>query len=121
MSPLVARLPPFIDSGSDGAYSVAFSPDGKIVAAGDSNGRAYLWNVATGKPVSTLSDSVSKGVNSVAFSPDGKVVAAGDCNGRAYLWNVATGKPVTYSLRLCQQGGELGRVQPGRQVRGRRR
>ena len=32
-------------------YSVAFSPDGKVVAAAGSNGVAYLWEPATGKAV----------------------------------------------------------------------
>ena len=51
MSPPAAQTATVTDSGSDGAYSVAFSPDGKILAVGDGNGRMYLWNVATGKPI----------------------------------------------------------------------
>jgi eukaryotic-like serine/threonine-protein kinase len=71
--------------------SVAFSPDGKTLAAGAVTGRTYVWDVATGKLAATLTDPSSKGVESVAFSPDGKTLAAGDFNGRTYLWNVATG------------------------------
>ena len=87
--------PTLADSGSKGVNSVAFSPDGKIVAAGDGNGRAYLWNVATGKPITSLADPGGSGVISVAFSPDDTTMAAGDNNGRTYLWNVVTGKLMT--------------------------
>ena len=83
-----------VDPASKGVESVAFSPDGKILAAGDFDGRVYLWNVASGGPTATLADPGSKGVGSVAFSPDGNILAAGDFNGRVYLWNAASGRLV---------------------------
>ena len=73
--------------------SVAFSPDGKTVAAGGSTGRTYLWEVGT-KRLTSVTDPGSEGVNSVAFSPDGKTLAAGDYNGSTYLWDIATAKLV---------------------------
>jgi serine/threonine protein kinase/sugar lactone lactonase YvrE len=78
------------------AYSVAFSPDGNILACGDdNNGSTYLWNVAAKRLlVATLPDPASEGVDSVAFSPDGKTLATGDANGSTYLWNVATEKMI---------------------------
>ena len=81
------------DPGSQGVDSVAFSPDGTLVAAGDSDGTTYLWNVSSGKPVGTLTDPGSDAsVNSVAFSPDGTLLAAGDDDNSAYLWSLATRK-----------------------------
>jgi serine/threonine protein kinase len=85
------------DPGTDGISDVAFSRDGEVVAAADNNGRTYLWSVATGGLIATLTapDRNSSKNNDalwVAFSPDGKLVAVADANGHAYLWNAATHK-----------------------------
>jgi WD40 repeat protein len=60
---------------ADWVSSVAFSPDGKWLAAGTYQG-VRLWNVADKKDEGTL-PLKSGFVRSVAFSPDGKVLAAG--------------------------------------------
>ena len=74
--------------------SVAFSPDGKMLASGNTEGNVILWDVATrqriGQPLSTNTGSV----NSVAFSPDGKILASGSYN-TVVLWDVATRQPIT--------------------------
>ncbi len=60
-------------------YSVVFSPDGKIIAAGGGDGphgEVKLWDSATGKHLGDLPAS-SWQTTSVAFSNDGKVLASG--------------------------------------------
>ena len=71
--------------------SVAFSPDGHTLATGDRSGRTYLWDVAAGHPIATLTDPVFGSVSSVAFSPDGHTLATGGGDAGTYLWDVATG------------------------------
>ena len=67
----VARL----DGFPDWVSSVAFSPDGKLLAAG-SYESVRLWNVAEQSDVATL--PVTGGfARSLAFRPDGKVLAIG--------------------------------------------
>jgi sugar lactone lactonase YvrE len=70
----------------DWVTSVAFSPDGKLLAAGTYE-TVKLWDVAAKQEVAALK---TKGfVRSVAFSPDGKLLATGGYQ-NATLWNVAT-------------------------------
>ena len=56
--------------------SLAFSPDGKTLALGNSGGTIKLWDVPPGKERATLKGHTSP-VWSVAFSPDGKTLASG--------------------------------------------
>lgn len=71
---------------SRGVRSVAFSPDGKYVAAGDTNGHIDIWSASTHAQASTLADPGSRGVSSVAFNPGSSLIASGDANGHVYLW-----------------------------------
>jgi WD40 repeat protein len=53
--------------------AVAFSPDGKLLAAG-SYGRVTVWDLTTAKPVKVLTN-VLGAVNDLRFSPDGTLLA----------------------------------------------
>ena len=51
--------------------TVAWSPDGKTIATGDSHGELRFWNSADGKPVGQFGGS-RWGAWSARFSPDGR-------------------------------------------------
>jgi WD40 repeat protein len=73
-----------------GVTSVAFSPDGKLLASGSYGTTIKLWDVATGREIRTLQGHTDS-VCSVAFSPDGKILASGSWDNTIKLWDVATG------------------------------
>ena len=71
--------------------SIAYSPDGKLVASGSFDNTIKLWDVETGKELRTFYGHTGK-VMSVAFSPDGKLLASGGSDFVIRLWDVSTGK-----------------------------
>src|SRR5262245_2188918 len=70
--------------------TVAFSPDGKVIASGSADKTIKLWDAATGRELHSLSGH-SGWVNSVAFSPNGKTLVSCGGDASVKLWNVATG------------------------------
>jgi len=76
---------------SAGASSVAFSPDGKMLATGSIDKTIKLWEAATGRELRTLAGHAGF-VQSVVFSPDGKTLASGSWDKTIKLWEVATGR-----------------------------
>jgi len=70
--------------------SVAFSPDGNLLAASDINHEIHIWQVSDGKKLLTC--KVDEGwVWSVAFSPDSRILAS-SANRSVNLWDVQTGE-----------------------------
>src|SRR4051812_43301946 len=76
---------------TQGVNSLAFSPDGKILASGNKDSTVVHWDVDKGKITATLTGH-KFWVKSVAFAPDGKAVAAGGGDGTVVVWDVTTGK-----------------------------
>jgi WD40 repeat protein len=85
--------------------AVAFSLDGKTVAAGDNDGTVTLYETSTGKKQQRLGDGPKPlmdftvpCVGQILFSPDGKTLLAVDSYlaGKGYrklhLWDVTSGK-----------------------------
>ena len=76
-------------------YSVAFSPDGSMLASGEgwADYAIRLWDVVTGEQKLTFKGHTGN-VNSVAFSSDGSMLASGSGDSTIRLWDVATGKHI---------------------------
>jgi WD40 repeat protein len=64
-----------------------FSPDGRLVVAGATNGPARMWKVETGQ-LSLTFHGHSSGVREIAFSPDGSLLATVGADHRICVWDV---------------------------------
>jgi WD40 repeat protein len=77
---------------ADAVSSVAFSPDGALVATGSEDGSVRIWELE-GERVIVLAGHQGA-VNSVQFSPDGTRVATSSQDQTIRLWDVETGREV---------------------------
>ncbi len=70
----------------DEVRSVAFSPDGKILASSVKHGTVKLWDTETGANITTLENAGGP----VVFSPDGKLLASCGNVQEIKLWDLET-------------------------------
>lgn len=73
-----------------GEPAIAFSPDGRFLAAGYADWTVQLWNMTTFQPEGKPFNANAKPIRAVAFSPDGKLLATGNSDGTASLWDMTT-------------------------------
>jgi WD40 repeat protein len=100
------------DNRSGGFYSVAFSPDGRTLAMGETSGFIDLFDLGcvNGADAQTVSVDLrnvncagagarkplqghTEAVTSLSFSPDGQQLASSSGDRTVMIWDVATGKP----------------------------
>ncbi len=71
--------------------SVAFSPDGNLLASGGEFGRIHLMDPNTGKYIKRL-EGHSREVVAISFSADMRTFASGSKDGRVRIWDIASGE-----------------------------
>ncbi len=69
--------------------SIAFSPDGKLLATSSQDNSISIWDMSTRHPISKLSGH-TRAVYKVAFSPDGHRLASAGWDSVVRIWDVTT-------------------------------
>ncbi len=89
--------------GEAGDRSVAFSPDGRILAAAGyhMDKLVGIYDVETGRRLQALPGHTEWETYATAFSPDGKLLASTGADRQILVWDLATGK---LRHRLATQG-----------------
>jgi WD40 repeat protein len=76
---------------SDVVYSLAFSPDGKLLASGGEDAVIRVWDVNAQKLAFKLggANAHTAGIYALAFSPDGARLASASADRLIKIWDVA--------------------------------
>ncbi|WP_199321945.1 NB-ARC domain-containing protein [Leptolyngbya sp. FACHB-321] len=69
-------------------WTIAFSPDGQMLASGSEDQTIRLWNARDGTCLTVLQGHTG-GVTSVNFSPNGQILSSASDNSSIRLWSVA--------------------------------
>ena len=80
---------------------VAFSPDGKLLAAGDQKGQLLVWNIADGS-LAWKEKAHSGRLVKLAFAPSGKQLATTSYDGVVSLWDLEA-KKRTQTLQVAKR------------------
>jgi hypothetical protein len=74
-----------LHEGPSAPHALAFSPDGKVLAGGCTDGAIRLWDMPEGRPRGSLEWHIGT-VQALAFSPGGECLASGGADGFVRLW-----------------------------------
>ncbi len=76
------------------AASIAFSHDGQMLAAGETNGFIHLWDFTNGRAIKTIEGHTGR-VSSIVFSSDGKTLISGSWDKTVRSWDIPSGQQLS--------------------------
>jgi WD40 repeat protein len=93
-----------------GVTALAFSPNGQVIASGDSSRLIYLWNSATGEVTRTLSYHTLR-VTSLTFDSAGSLLLSGSVDCAVVLYDTNSNRK---RMQDCAHRGGVSAVTFGR-------
>merc|ERR1712137_181242 len=81
---------------SGGVTSLAFHPDGRILASGDDSGGVYLWDIASGAKMGSYQGHTSA-ITSLSYSQEGTLLASASTDNTVRVWKGSANKGSTSS------------------------
>lgn len=97
---LIRMLPKYRITHDERVMSIAFSPDGSLLATGSKDKWLHVFKTENGTEIFRIEHD--GWVNSVAFSPDGRLLATGCKDNTARLFDIESRKEI---FRLVHNGG----------------
>jgi WD40 repeat protein len=113
----------FAGMGVGGVQAMAFSRDGKLIAASSSDGSIKVWEVSTGRETASMSSGPGEGLDSLtgvyslAFSGDNRTLVT--LGTLVTFWDISTGQKLRELEGIAPAGGiddELAVTPDGSQV-----
>jgi len=77
---------------ADEVNSLTWSPDGNQIASASTDGKVYIWDIASGQSTIELTNNkTNRCADNIDWSPNGLHVAGAGCDEMIYIWNSGTG------------------------------
>jgi WD40 repeat protein len=77
---------------------VAFSPDGRLIFIGDTQGICHLLDAGTGEPARPAFSGHREIINAAVFTPDSRLLLTASDDGTVLTWDVESGQRVGNAL-----------------------
>jgi len=77
---------------NDGVNSVAYSPNGLLLASSSSDGEVRVWDTQTGVETISPFQSDDSAALCVAFAPNGQRIVVGTSDGPVHVWSIPNGR-----------------------------
>jgi class 3 adenylate cyclase/WD40 repeat protein/energy-coupling factor transporter ATP-binding protein EcfA2 len=94
------------------ATVIAFSPDGRLLGAGTTDGKLVLLNARDGRQVATPIRVATETLETISFSPDGRQFAATSADLTTTLWDLRSRKRLGNSFPVRQEALPVAQFTP---------